>query len=70
LARRNKNNAFDGLVEITAKLPWWVGLLLAVVSYVVLHGIAATGVTAPMQPGSMGQVVIQTLFKTFAMIGQ
>jgi restriction system protein len=68
LARR-KQNLFEGLIEITSKLPWWVGAVLAIVAYAWLHNIAASEVTAVTQPG-MGQLVTQTLFKTLASVGQ
>lgn len=66
MARRRQNLTED-LIEITSKLPWWVGVVLAIVAYVWLHNIAAGGVTAVTQPG---QLVTQTLFKTLALFGQ
>jgi restriction system protein len=47
-----------------------VGVVLALVSYVWLHSVAVSEVTAVAQPGKMGDVVGQTLFKTLASIGQ
>lgn len=67
---RRKQNLFEDLIEITSKLPWWLGVVFAVVAYVWLHNIAASEVTAVTQPGQMGQLVTQTLFKTLASIGQ
>lgn len=64
---RRKQNLTEDLIEITSKLPWWVGVVLAIVAYVWLHNIAAGGVTAVTQPG---QLVTQTLFKTLALFGQ
>lgn len=67
---RRKQNLFEDLIEISSKLPWWAGSLLAVVTYVWLHSVAATEVTAVVQPGRMGDLVGQTLFKTLASVGQ
>jgi len=69
LARR-KQNLFEDLIKITSKLPWWAGVVLAIVAYVWLHNIAASEVTTVAQPGQMGQLVTQTLFRTLASVGQ
>jgi len=69
LARR-KQNFIEDLIEITSKLPWWVGVALAIVAYVWLHSVAVSEVTAVIQSGKMGNFVGQTLFKTLASVGQ
>lgn len=67
---RRKQSLVEDLFEITRKLPWWVGVVLALVSYVWLHSLAVSEVTAVVQPGKMGDFVGQTLFKTLASVGQ
>ena len=67
---RRKQSLFDDLIEITSKLPWWVGILLAITAYFGLHNISSNEVTAVAQPGQMGQLVSQSLFKTLATLGQ
>lgn len=57
-------------MDLVAMLPWWVGILLALVSYLVLHGVASQQVVAAAQPGQIGTMVTQTLWKTFASFGQ
>lgn len=37
-------------------LPWWVGVALALLSYLLLHPLAASPLTVPAQPGQ-GTVV-------------
>jgi restriction system protein len=69
LARR-KQNLFEDLIELTSKLPWWVGIVLAIVAYSWLHSVAVSEVTAVVQSGRMGDFVGQTLFKTLASVGQ
>ncbi len=69
MARRRQNLAED-LIEITSKLPWWVGVALAIVAYVWLHSVATSEVTAVAQSGRMGDIVGQTLFKTLVSVGQ
>ena len=67
---RRKQNPVEDLIEITSKLPWWVGVGLAIAAYVWLHSVATSEVTAVAQPGKMGELVTQTLFKTLASFGQ
>ena len=67
---RRKQSPVEVLIEITSKLPWWVGVVLAIIAYVWLHSIAASEVTAVAQPGKMADLVGQTLFKTLASVGQ
>lgn len=67
---RRKQSLVDDLIVITSKLPWWVGVVLAIVTYVWLHNVATREVTAVVQPGKMGDIIGQTLFKTLAGFGQ
>jgi hypothetical protein len=39
MARRR--SLFDDLMTVTAKLPWWMGVLLAIVSYGGFHSLAS-----------------------------
>ena len=57
-------------MELVAMLPWWAGVALALVSYLLLHRVAAQEVVAATQPGQMGAMVTQTLWKTLASFGQ
>lgn len=67
---RRKQNLFDVLIEITSKLPWWVGIILALVAYFWLHGVATSEITAVAQSGKMGGFISQHIFQTLASIGQ
>lgn len=70
MARRKKTSPAEDLMDVVAMLPWWAGVGLALVSYLLLHGIASQAVVAATQPGQMGAMLIQTLWRTFASIGQ
>jgi restriction system protein len=70
MARRKKTSTADDLLELVAMLPWWAGVLLALVSYFVLHNIASQPVVAPTQPGQMGAMVTQSIWKSLATVGQ
>jgi restriction system protein len=70
MARRKKASTADDMLELVAMLPWWAGVLLAVGSYFVLHSIASQPVVAPTQPGQMGAMVTQSIWKSLATAGQ
>ena len=70
MARRNKTSTAEDWVEIASRLPWWAGLALAVVFYVVLHRVASQQVITAVQPGQMGEMVTQIAWKTLATYGQ
>ncbi|VTU16291.1 restriction endonuclease [Variovorax sp. PBL-E5] len=37
IARRKRTNTAEDFIELISMLPWWAGVLLAIISYVVLH---------------------------------
>ena len=45
---RKRRSGADALLEVTALLPWWAGVVAAVVSYLILHSLAA-----PMTPAAV-----------------
>lgn len=57
-------------MDVVAMLPWWAGIVLALISYLVLHGVASQQVVTAAQPGQIGAMVTQTIWKTFASFGQ
>lgn len=68
---RQKSSPFEDMILIVSKLPWWAGLALAVISYLVLHAIASRPVMpAPTSPGQLGDAMARGLFTTMAMFGQ
>jgi restriction system protein len=67
---RKKQSLFEDLIEIAAHFPWWVGVVLAVIAYFLLHSFAVVEVSSHAQPGQIGDMLGKQLFKTFASIGQ
>lgn len=49
MARRKKSGPVKDLVDLVALLPWWAGVLLAILGYLWLHGVATQPVTANAQ---------------------
>lgn len=68
--RSTKKNNAEFLMELLARLPWWVGVLLAVLSYLLLHRIAESPMTATAQPGQMGTFATQAMGRSLAGFGQ
>jgi hypothetical protein len=58
---------FDDLMTVTAKFPWWVGVVLAIGSYLGFHAVAAApDVLIPLTPETAGEFTRARLFKTLA----
>jgi restriction system protein len=70
MARRKKSSPAEDLVELVSKMPWWAGCVLALVSYLWLHGVATQEVVASIVPGQVGTAVTQTVWKSLATVGQ
>ena len=70
MARRKKTSPIEDVMELMSMLPWWAGVALALASYLLLHAVASQPVVAATQVGQMGAMVTQTLWKTFASVGQ
>ncbi len=68
--RSTKKNNAEFLMELTARLPWWAGVLLAVLSYLLLHRIAESPMTATAQPGHVGTFATQAMSRSLAAFGQ
>jgi len=71
MSRRRKNGGAGAVTDLVAKLPWWVGVALAIAAYVVLHRLAAPAAVVPVQsPAQAGTLAVQTIVRTMAGIGQ
>ena len=68
---RRKTSTFEDLIEIASRLPWWLGLSLAAISYFGLHWYA----NSPLPPTSTDprkifNVVGPSMWRGLAMFGQ
>jgi restriction system protein len=70
MARRKKTSPADDLMELVAMLPWWAGVALALLSYLLLHRVAVQPVVFVAQPGQAGGMAIQAMTKGLATTGQ
>ncbi|TAM10106.1 MAG: hypothetical protein EPN72_00315 [Nevskiaceae bacterium] len=70
MAGKGKGGLAKDLFNLAATLPWWAGVTLAVVAYVVLHRYAVADVATNAVPAQIGQMVIRHLTKVVATWGQ
>jgi restriction system protein len=71
MARRNKDGeALEGLVYLIARLPWWLGLAVAVASYLLLHSVAASPMPAVTDPKQLNTAVAGSVWRAVATVGQ
>jgi restriction system protein len=67
---RRKSGLLEDVVVIATKLPWWVGVGLAVILYLVLHQFASIQITAPSAAKDIGTSAGTTIVKIGATILQ
>ena len=70
MARRKKTSGAEAIAELVAMLPWWAGVGLALVFYLLLHNVASQPVVIDAQPGKMGDSVIRSMWQALARVGQ
>lgn len=67
---RRKQTLFESLIGLASRLPWWGGMLLALVAYLGLHSFVAREMTAVAQPGNIGDSAVQARYGGLAGVGQ
>lgn len=67
---RRKQSMFEDLIDVAAKLPWWVGVVLALGFYLGLHQVAVMEIVAPTSTKGMADFAGKQLYKTLAIFGQ
>jgi restriction system protein len=70
MSRRNKDGLADAVVDAAAHFPWWVGVLLALISYLVLHAMAQQPLATGSLPGQAANIVGSVIWQALAGIGQ
>ena len=67
---RRRDTFFGKVIAVFSKLPWWLWAALAIVSYLGLHSMAASEVTAILLAGNLDGLVDQTQGQVFMSVGQ
>jgi restriction system protein len=70
MGRKRKQSGAEDFMDVVALLPWWGGVALALVSYLVLHQMAATPKATALQSGQMADFVGRNMLAMFAFVGQ
>lgn len=68
--RTRRKGAVEDLLAISAKLPWWVSLVVAVVSFAVLHWVAGQDVGSATSVKDIGGLAAKGLYRSLANFGQ
>ena len=69
MARRKKTSPAEDLVDLIALLPWYVGVILAVSGYLLLHRIAVAPLGA-LRPGEVSNAMVGAVGRGLATAGQ
>ncbi|WP_198034154.1 hypothetical protein [Acidihalobacter ferrooxydans] len=67
---RRRTSFIEDVVELTSRVPWWVGVVLAVVAYLILHAVAMRETAPATDLRAAGNMAAAQLFKTLAFFGQ
>ena len=70
MGRKRKSSTAEDFIAIASKLPWWLALGLAVISYFLLHAFASQPLAAALAPGQMTSFLMPVLLKGLATAGQ
>jgi restriction system protein len=70
MSRKSKTSPIADVIDVIAMLPWWAGVAIAVVGYLVLHRLATPAAISAVQPGQMGNLIAQSMVTAFAYAGQ
>jgi restriction system protein len=66
MSRKRKTGGFENSIDLVAKLPWWVGVMLALIGYIFLHQLAQL----PSGKGLQAGFAASTIVSVFASLGQ
>ncbi len=70
MARRRKTSPLDDMLDLVSLMPWWAGVAIAVIGYVVLHRMATPVQINAVQPGQFGNIMTQSVVAGLATAGQ
>ncbi|WP_218511526.1 restriction endonuclease [Variovorax sp. dw_308] len=70
MPRRKKSSPAEDFIDLVSLLPWYVGLALALVSFVLLHSAATPPSFAVAKPGDLTGVVVGSVWPMLARIFQ
>ncbi len=70
MARKRKTSPLEDMLDLVSLLPWWAGVAIAVIGYVILHRMAAPVQVTAIQPGQVNHLMTQAVISGLATAGQ
>lgn len=70
MARKRKTSPLKDILDLVSLLPWWAGVAIATVGYVVLNRMAVPVQVTAVQPGQVGGLVTASIVASLASVGQ
>lgn len=70
MARRRRTSAFEDMIELASRLPWWLSLILALTSYFLLHAYATSPIPRATDPHQIASQMTSSMFRGLAVGGQ
>jgi len=70
MARRRKTNAFEDLIFIASRLPWWASLLIALGAWLILHPYAISKPPTAVNPQQLADAMTGQVWRTLALFLQ
>lgn len=70
MRRKQEPGLLEGLFELACRMPWWLGLAVAIVSFAWLHGIAIRPQVASPGADDAGTAIARQVWRTAAAFGQ
>ncbi len=70
MARKKKTSPLEDMMDLVALVPWWGGVAIAIVGYLVLHRMAAPVKVGAVQPGQVSQLMTASIITGLATVGQ
>lgn len=67
---KRRTSPAEDIIDITSWFPWWVGCLLALLSFAILHYCASIQIPPPTGQGQIGNFVGKQLWLGLAKFGQ
>lgn len=70
MARKKKSSPAEDFIQVIALVPWWIGLSIGLVSYFILHGLAASPVVVVPGAQGVGATLYSAMVRSLAQLGQ
>lgn len=70
MSRGKRTGLLEDLYQMSAAVPWWAGVLLALLSYAALHWLSLGEVPRPASQEQIAQALIWTVVRWMAGFGQ